>query len=244
MMLSHGFRTGITTGYIKGTPSSDVVQALVHLKACAAQVGHPMLLPVVLLSYDLSPANDQKQRDARDWLRRLENAVSLRNEVEEHEQYFQDGLLEIDGLNRDLVECHSHVMWKRPKAYLALAKEMDKAMENFQSMWSIMQREDNMGAMLAGPERTNRREVDKLHRSMSARIDFYKVKLTGLESYIFTTLERLKVQREAVSLVFTPMRGVSEFLLTETVAVQHHVTARGQTESRDCGRAASYSACE
>lgn len=198
MLLSHSFSTGITTGFIKGTPSSDIEKALIHLKACAAQIGHPMLLPIIILSYDLSPANDQKQRDARDWLRRLENAVSLRNEVDENEQYPQDGLVEIDGLNRDLVECHGHVMWKRPQAYMALAKEMDKALENFRYMWMTMTKSDDRRSE---PERRQHNEIDKLHRSMLARMDFYKAKLTGLENYIHTTLERLKVQREAVSLI-------------------------------------------
>lgn len=206
MMLSHSFKTNITTGFLKGTPSSDVVQALQHLRACAAQVGHPMLLSVIMLSYDLSPANDQKQRDARDWLRRLENAVSLRNEVEEHEQYFQDGLLEVDGLNRDLVECHGHVMWKRPQAYLALVAEMEMAMERFHNRWSAGAPGVDFVADVNGDDAamssvcsTHRREIDKLHRSMKARMEFYNVKLKGLENYIYTTLERLKVQREAVS---------------------------------------------
>ncbi|KAG6035159.1 hypothetical protein E4U41_006237 [Claviceps citrina] len=194
MMLSHSFKTRITTGFVKGTPSSDIVSALQHVRACAAQVGHPMLLPIIVLSYDLSPANDQRQRDARDWLRRLENAVSLRDEVEEHEQYFRDGLLEVDGLNRDLVECHGHVMWKRPQAYLALVEEMDKALQRFGDMTSKV--EGGVGTSHA--ERTHRRDTDKLHRSLIARLEFYKAKLKGLENYIHTTLERLKVQREAL----------------------------------------------
>ncbi|RSL65617.1 hypothetical protein CEP54_004176 [Fusarium duplospermum] len=193
MLLSYSFKTGITTGFIKGTPSSEVEKTLVHLQACAAEVGHPMLLPIIILSYDLSPENDNKQRKARHWLRRLENAVSLRNEVEEQEQYFQDGLIDVDGLNRDLVECHGNVMWKRPQAYMALAKEMEKAMENFRYLWNTTATEDMCEA-----ERKQRKELDKLHRSMVARLDFYKVKLTGLENYIHTTLERLKVQREAL----------------------------------------------
>ncbi|RSL79927.1 hypothetical protein CEP51_006973 [Fusarium floridanum] len=193
MLLSYSFKTGITTGFIKGTPSSEVEKTLVHLQACAAEIGHPMLLPIIILSYDLSPENDNKQRKARHWLRRLENAVSLRNEVEEQEQYFQDGLIDVDGLNRDLVECHGNVMWKRPQAYMALVKEMEKAMENFRYLWHKPATEDMCEA-----ERKQRKELDKLHRSMAARLDFYKVKLTGLENYIHTTLERLKVQREAL----------------------------------------------
>lgn len=198
MMLSHSFKTNITTGFVKGTPSSDVVKALQHLRACSAQAGHPMLLPIILLSYDLSPANDQKQRDARDWTRRLENAVSLRDEVEQHEQYFPDGLLEVDGLNRDLVECHGHVMWKRPQAYWALVKGMEKAMERFRAKWVLVNAPN--ARTMEQEELAHRTEIDKLHRSMQARLEFYKVKLKGLENYIHTTLARLKVQREAVSL--------------------------------------------
>lgn len=200
MMLSYSFTTGITTGFVKGTPSSDMVPALAHLRACAAQAGHPMLLPTIVLAHDLSPANDQKQRDARDWLRRLENAVSLRNEVEEHEQYFQDGMLEVDGLNRDLVECHGHVLWKRPQAYTALVGEMEKAMGLFwDGLQEVVVEKRVKGVVESVEEGTHRRELDRLHRSMLARMDFYKVKLKGLENYIHTTLQRLKVQREAAS---------------------------------------------
>ncbi|KAG5981593.1 hypothetical protein E4U55_002770 [Claviceps digitariae] len=198
MLLSYSFNTSITTGFVKGTPSSDIVPALQHVRACAAQVGHPMLLPVIILSYDLSPANDQKQRDARDWLRRLENAVSLRNEVEEHEQYFQDGLLEVDGLNRDLVECHGHVMWKRPQAYWALAGEMEKAMQRFNNMMVMMTSSHAKNQTWSHAQQVHRKEMDKLHRSLASRLEFYRAKLKGLENYIHTTLERLKVQREAL----------------------------------------------
>lgn len=203
MMLSHRFATGVTSGFVKGTPSSDVVAALKHVRACAAQVGHPLLLPTIILAHDLSPANDQKQRDARDWLRHLEQAVSMRDEVEVEAQYFQNGRLEVDGLNRDLVECHSNVLWKRPQAYMALTLEMEKAMAMFKDMHGATRRdkEGPQGGEAAVAREKQRRELDRLHRSMLARMDFYKVKLTGLENYIHTTLQRLKVQREAVSFV-------------------------------------------
>ncbi|OAA73871.1 Mg2+ transporter protein, CorA-like/Zinc transport protein ZntB [Cordyceps fumosorosea ARSEF 2679] len=205
MMLSHRFATSVTTGFVKGTPSSDVAAALRHLHACALQAGHALLLPTILLAHDLSPANDQKQRDARDWLRRLEHAVSMRDEVEPGEQYFQNGRLEVDGLNRDLVECHSNVLWKRPQAYMALTLEMEKAMALFWDMRAAAaaaargQKEIEVEELgMEASMRQQMREMDRLHRSMLARMDFYKVKLTGLENYIHTTLQRLKVQREAL----------------------------------------------
>lgn len=45
------------------------------------------------------------------------------------------------------------------------------------------------------------KETERLHESMLSRLDFYKVKLKGLENYIIITLERLKVQREAVRIL-------------------------------------------
>jgi hypothetical protein len=231
MILSYSFRTGITTGFIKGTPSSDIVQALKHLRGCYSQVGHPMLLSTIILSHDLSPANDEKQRDARDWLRRLENAVSMRDEVDTEEQYFQDGILSVDGLNRDLVECHSHVMWKRPQAYFMLVREMELCMERFKVSWLDWKKD-----FLSDEEIAHRKTIDQLHRSILARLEFYKVKLKGLENYIHTTLERLKVQREAVSffslLAFFYFSYTNHVLLFSTSCTTSSLSERPDSTSK------------
>lgn len=185
IMLSHSFTTAITTGFVKGTPSSDIVTSIEHLVSCAAQVAHPMLLPVIILSHDLSWKTDQKQRDARDWLRRLEHAVTMRDEIEEGESYRD---LDLEVLNRDLVECHSQVLWKRPQAYKSIIDEMKLAMDGF---WSS-----------SAPEKVHRGETAALHNSMKSRLDFYRIKLLGVENYAHTTLERLNIQRQAVSIAF------------------------------------------
>ncbi|KAK4223716.1 hypothetical protein QBC38DRAFT_512226 [Podospora fimiseda] len=188
LMLSHSFKTGITTGFAKGTKSSDMVDSIKHLKECALQVMHPLLLPIIILSHDLSSKNDQKQRDAREWLRQLEHAVSMRQEVlEEESKYIKDSMVDLDQINRDLVECHSQVLWKRPQAYQEIIKSMYKAMENF---WETASPIPAYG----GPRGT----TYKIHRSMLARLDFYQAKLKGIENYAHTTLERLSIQRAAL----------------------------------------------
>lgn len=183
LMLSHDIQTGITSGYAKGTKSSDMEDCIRHLKACAGQIGHPMLLPVIIFSHDISTATDIKQRDARDWLRRLENAVSMRTEIADRESYVSDGVVDLDAVNRDLVECHSQVLWKRPKAYLSILEVMETTMRMFQ---------DHL------PASRKTAVIHKLHRSMLGRIDFYRVKLHCLDSYAHTTLQRLDIQRHAV----------------------------------------------
>lgn len=179
-VLSYSYRTGITTGFVKGTSSSDIEDSLKQLIACRAEVGHPLLLPVIILSCDLSSKGDIRQRDARDWLRRLENVITLRNEIDEKEVYLD---FDVDGINRDLVECHSRVLWKRPQAYQEIVKEFKEAMQKFVEY---------------GPVEGHPKALRALHNRMLARLDFYRVKLTGMEHYIHTTLERLHIQRQAV----------------------------------------------
>ncbi|KAI3337470.1 hypothetical protein HD806DRAFT_40700 [Xylariaceae sp. AK1471] len=185
IMLSYSFNTGITTGFVKGTPSSDINDTLKHLVACHGEVGHPLLLPVIILSHDLSAKVDIRQREARDWLRRLENAITMRNEIEEREEYTD---FDVDGINRDLVECHSQVLWKRPQAYQEIIKEMRAAMDKFKDR--------------VRPEK-NTKHMKALHGSTGSRLEFYRVKLTGQEHYIHTTLERLHIQRQALYNIIT-----------------------------------------
>lgn len=202
IMLGHNFKTGITTGFVKGTDSSDMVDSIGHVKRCARQIAHPMLLPMIILSHDLSPKNDQKQRDARDWLRKLEHAVTMRNEIIEEEGYVKGMAVDLDQINRDLVECHSQVLWKRPQAYQEIIKEMEKGMQRFvDSLPAERKTRTRDNAQEGFVDEYGWKEVDKCHRSMLSRLEFYRNKLKGIESYAHTTLERLAIQRSAVSTI-------------------------------------------
>lgn len=188
LMLSHALRGSHTTGFCKGTPSSDVVECVRHLKACAAQIGHPMLLPTIIFSHDMSAKTDIKQREARDWLRKLEHAVSMRTEIDDRESYVdKDGLVDFDLINRHLVECHSQVLWKRPRAYMQILDGFRDAMGLFQT-----------AATGVDAERRWDGATRRLHASMASRHDFYRKKLQGIDSYAYTTLQRLEIQRAAL----------------------------------------------
>ena len=187
-MLSHDINRGITNGYAKGTSSSDMVESIRHLRACVLQIGNPLLLPMIIFSHDVSNKTEIKQREARDWLRKLEHAVSMRTEIQENEGYVKDGVVDLDAVNRDLVECHSQVLWKRPKAYIEILAGIEKGLDDFEEML---------------PERRKDETMRKLYKSMKARMEFYRVKLQGIDSYAYTTLQRLDIQRAAVSLFIT-----------------------------------------
>jgi hypothetical protein len=189
LTLSHDVKNGITTGFAKGTPSSDMEECIRHLRACVLQIGHPLLLPVIIFSHEVSYKVDIKQRDARDWLRRLEHAVSMRSEIVEKEGYVKEGVVDLDAVNRDLVECHSQVLWKRPKAYLAILEGIKTAMGEFDERL---------------PGSRNNELMRKLQASLYARMEFYRVKLQGIDSYAYTTLQRLEIQRSAVGVLPIP----------------------------------------
>ncbi|KFX93432.1 hypothetical protein V495_02298 [Pseudogymnoascus sp. VKM F-4514 (FW-929)] len=202
LMLSHDMRGGMTMGYCKGTPSSDIVECVRHLKACALQIGHPMLLPTIIFSHDMSSKTDIKQREARDWLRKLEHAVSMRQEIDDKESYVdQDGLVDFDLINRHLVECHSQVLWKRPKAYMQILQSFDEAMELFKSS-------------AEGGERWQG-ELKKLNASMLSRHEFYRKKLQGIDSYAYTTLQRLAIQRSALYNIIAQRESKLNFQMAE-----------------------------
>lgn len=190
VMLSYEFRTGITSGFCKGTPSSDIVECIKHLKACVLEIQHPLVLPMIIFSHESSPKSDIKQREARAWLRQLEHAVSMRSEIEENEGYVSNGVVDLDGVNRDLVECHSQVLWKRPVAFLQIIDTFKETMEIF---WEQLAEERRTPSMKA------------LQGNITSKLGFYKKKWQGVEIYANVTLQRLEIQRNAVG---PPLRTV------------------------------------
>lgn len=183
LMLGYAFDTGITSGYCKGTPSSDIGESIVHLKACGTEICHPLLLPLIIFSHDASFKPDIKQRDAREWLRRLEHAISMRSEIVEKEGYVINGVVDLDAINRDLVECHAQVLWKQPIAFLRIVNSFKEAMALFYDNLAIEKKD---------------RGMRRVHASMLSRMEFYKRKWEGIDAYASTTLERIETQKSSV----------------------------------------------
>jgi hypothetical protein len=177
-------------GYAKGTPSSNMVESIRQLRVYAHQriTLHPLLLQIIILNYELSSTMDQMHRRSREWLRILEHAISMRGAVLEEEEA-RDPMMDVDAINRDLAECHAQVLWKRPQAYQEIIKGIYSAMDRFWDRAS-----GNLGPAYGGPGG----ELNKLHRSILSRLEFYNAKLRGIEDYANVTHERLTIQRAAV----------------------------------------------
>ncbi|KAL1899732.1 hypothetical protein Cpir12675_001231 [Ceratocystis pirilliformis] len=187
LMLSYNLSTHITSGYFKTTPSAKPGQIMDLLKTetTAATLAHPFLLPMLVLSLnELSSENDDRQRQARELLRHLENAIAGREDAEIKADHLKDGSLIIEQVNRDLYECVCKVLWKRPRAYLSMLTELRKGLVRW---WMVIE-----------PEVKKNEDVKDLQENMLSKVDFHAIKLRGIDSYAATSLERLRVQREAL----------------------------------------------
>jgi hypothetical protein len=191
-LSSHNFTTNITTAFCKGATKSCIVDCVKHIKASSEQITHPMLCPIIIFSHYHSARIELRQRGARERLRRIERALTHhRTAPGFHNSYMDEhGLINFDQIIMELTECHSQVLKKSPLAYLRVLEGFDEAMSLFGKHAQYYHRMKK-GMKSNWPRHT--------HYKLSSRIDFYRKKLHGQEYYQSITLQRLEVQRSAVS---------------------------------------------
>jgi hypothetical protein len=175
----------MTTGFVKGTSTAHIPEAIEHFKSFASvdKHIHPLLLPIVLLVHGLGSERDRQLRDARDKVRQLEQSISQRRDVT-NPNSVKESMSDIEATNHALVECHAQVLRKRPQDWLEIIRGVESAMQVVQErtrpeLWTL--------------------QMDAVHKSLVGRLDFYKIKLKAVEGYAHTTIERLNIQRNAVS---------------------------------------------
>jgi len=188
LLLSCKLNTNMTTAFCRGTTGSCIADCVEHIKASSLQIAHPMLLPVVMISHYPFAERELGQREAREQLRRLERAFTNQQTAPVFNGNFKDehGLINFDQILAELTMCHTQVLKKSPVAYLRVLEGFNEAMEMFAKHSSRMYDES--------PQRD-------AHAKFSSRIDFYRKKLHGQEYYQSITLQRLEVQRSAVSVL-------------------------------------------
>lgn len=130
-MLSHEVSTCLIEDFFKGTPSSDIVECLEHLQAYIFEIGHPMLLPLIMFGHSSDFKTDIRQREAREWLRKLGHTIYMQAEVDETGGYVNDEVIDLDAINRDLVECHTQGLWARPVSYIRILELIKETTEMF-----------------------------------------------------------------------------------------------------------------
>lgn len=198
MALSYSFRTGITSGYVRGTSSAGIEALMEPLATCARLACHPFLLPVLMLGADLSPKTENNQRQIRDTLRSLESAVDGgRYNMAPAEGYGSETDIKLDQINRELADLQCRVMWKRPQVWQGTVGRLDDATRRF---WDRLSNKKV-------------RNLEGLHATLQERLDFTAVRLAGLESYTQVSLERLNIQRQVVCYSLTDTQIVCQIVM-------------------------------
>ncbi|KAK4203465.1 hypothetical protein QBC40DRAFT_194280 [Triangularia verruculosa] len=183
LILSHNLKTSMTTGFAKGTGSSNLSDTIQHLKACTAELGHAMLLPLVQLHHTSSAAADLKQRDARDWLRLIEHAISIDRVDDPEGHQTSDGNLDLDIMRHDLMECQAQTLWNRPALYLVVIDSMEEAAQLFMKML---------------PDERKCATVEKFQGTVISRLMLHRKRWNGIEVYSNTTRQRIEIQRSVL----------------------------------------------
>ena len=183
LMLSHDFRANITTGFCKGTPGSNILSSTARLKECGRDAQHPLLFSMIIFSQEAPFGVDKKQREARDWLRRIENALSMRRDINLAGEYTRNGLIDLDACSRDLVECQAQVLWMRPIAFLRMIDSFKEALHLVRNNLT--------------PE-SNTSGMQSVQVEMLSRLEFYKRRWEGLDTFASTTLARIEIQKGMV----------------------------------------------
>lgn len=185
LVLSHNQRTCITSGFFKGTVRSDIAKCVHCLRNCtAAEISHPLLLPILIFTYDMDAKEEKRHRDNRERVRVLEKLVTDASHRYNDPDLTRADNVNLDAINSDLVDCHKEVLWKRPEGYLTILGNMVLTLHALRKKF---------------PDQ--RTDVDQM---LEARLSLLKAKLDGIQTHRHITLSRLElignVLRNLVSL--------------------------------------------
>ena len=141
-----------------------------------------MLLPILICSRDLNMEGDVRQREARETVRELEKTITNAAQIYTDPDVTKQDKTNLGVINKNLVDCHCKVLWKRPEAYLNIISSMEDALKALQEQW---------------PEKT-REQVSRQHMSLHGRLKFLTVRLQGIRTYRHVTIARLEMLQKLV----------------------------------------------
>lgn len=185
-MLSYSFRRRETIGFAKGRVAANIAACVADLRACATQVGHPLLLPTIFLSYYLSPDAEIRYRDCRSRLRLLERALSSQESSADGADRYSStgGSHNIAQINEDITKCYVKMLCSPKPVLRQVVSRLEDASRCF---WDHLHTDEKTA------------DMRHLHARMLERLDFHKARLVGIESYASVIMQRLEVQRSAVT---------------------------------------------
>jgi predicted DNA-binding protein YlxM (UPF0122 family) len=164
------------------------------MRALPQQMLHPISLPVLLASYQLTPHKTQSCHDARARLEQLEHSVAQCQEAGSGSEVMLLAMpCDMDALIREMAECYSVTRSNTTKDYGVVLEGIEEALDTFWDMCSVFDVNET-----TDQEDSSREAIEKIHRKLVSTVHFFAMKLEGLESFVADTQSRLKIQRKMV----------------------------------------------
>lgn len=209
MMLSHSFDTGMTSGYVKSRKKFESV--LDDLILCGRPTSHPLLLPILTLCNELSSENDERQREQRRELRKLDDVLTGRYGMKPAAHYGPVLDPQLEDISKIVAVSHTEVLQKRPQAWQNVVDNVRRAAIYF---WDHV------------PVEEKDSELQDLHDNLINRLDFLTVKLQGIENYAHVTIERFGILREEVRRCFLSYDNIENSLIWFSSKLHDIITQR------------------
>ncbi|CAG9984088.1 unnamed protein product [Clonostachys byssicola] len=138
MILSYSFQTRLTCGYLRGSPKSNLAEVVAQMRALPQQMLHPISLPVLLASYQLTAHKTQSCYDARARLEQLEYNVAQCQEAKSGSEVMVFAIpCDTDALVREMAECYRDTTSNSTKDYGAVLEGIEEALDTFWDMCSV-----------------------------------------------------------------------------------------------------------
>lgn len=161
-------------GFYKGSPGASTASCIEHLAKIPKEIIHPMLLPLMILSSRIGPRAEKNQRNVRLKLRQTETALLEYMEPKGPES------MSLKEINAYLLICHSMV-WKSPGASHKVVDRVESILQKISGGLYCTETEEVL--------------VQQINQQYIDRVAFIRERLRGIETYCYSTLSRIDMQR-------------------------------------------------
>jgi len=144
-----------------------------------------MTLPIIIYSHEVSSKSETKQRDVRDKLKMMEHILSMNADSVLMEKHVSESVTDLDALRGDLVVFKRIILQKRPSAYIRILDYMSETALEFYGKFP----------------RGRQLEMERVYDSLLPRLDLYRKKWQGIETYAHTNMTRLDLSSDLVNLL-------------------------------------------
>lgn len=175
LSLAYSPDTQTTTGFFRGTPKSLLKESIKHLRRSNDGFMYPLLLPLIILTHEMSAISNTGMQCSRGWLQEIEDKLGrLPSESSIRLQHLTD-------LEDQLLKIHKKIVAKNPQTQIEVLKVLRRTVKESAAL-----------------EITKSPDLVKKRDQLYGFLTLNNTKLRGLQADVDVTLSRIEILRSAV----------------------------------------------